>query len=317
MTNTDSSNRRPRIILDCDPGHDDAVAIVVAARYTDLLGITTVAGNAPLDRTTYNARVMRDLLGIDVPVHSGADRPLVQAAQHAAFVHGESGLDGADLPPPTTPLDGTDAARFIVETCRENPGTWLVPVGPLTNVALALRTAPDLAGRLGGISLMGGGTFGNRTVMAEFNVWADPEAAVAVFESGVPLVMAGLDVTHQFQATPERIADVRAIGGTLATVLADLFVFFSETYIGRHDEGTMEGAAVHDPLAVLALTHPDLFERQRHHVAVETGGRLTRGMTVIDRRFLRERADANCEVLIAVDDIAGFTLVTDAIAAFS
>jgi inosine-uridine nucleoside N-ribohydrolase len=317
MTNINSSDRRPRIILDCDPGHDDAVAIVVAARHTDLLGITTVAGNAPLDRTTYNARVMRDLLHIAVPVHSGADRPLVRAAQHADFIHGESGLDGADLPPPTTPLDGTDAVRFIVETCRENPGTWLVPVGPLTNVALALRTAPDLAEHLGGISLMGGGTFGNRTTMGEFNVWADPEAAFAVFESGVPLVMAGLDVTHQFQATPERIAEVRAIDGTLATVLADLFVFFSETYLGRHDEGAMEGAAVHDPLAVLALTHPDLFERERHHVTVETQGHLTRGMTVIDRRLLRERHAANCDVLTTVDDDAGFALVTEAIAAFS
>ena len=238
---------RPSIILDCDPGHDDAVAIVVAARHTDLLGITTVAGNAPLERTTYNARVMRDLLGLDVEVHSGAERPLVAEPKHSGFVHGASGLDGADLPAPTRDLDGTDAVGFIVETCRSNEGTWLVPVGPLTNIALALRTAPDLHRRIAGISLMGGGTFGNREPVAEFNVWADPEAAAVVFDSGVPLVMAGLDLTHQFVTTPELIARLRSLPGRLASVLGDLFVFFSDNYISRHDEG-MLGAAVHDPL---------------------------------------------------------------------
>ena len=306
-----------RIVLDCDPGHDDAVAIVVAARYADLAGITTVAGNAPLEQTTYNARVMRDLLAVDVPVHAGADRPLVGELQTAAFIHGKSGLDGADLPTPTTPLDGTDAAAFISAACRDRPGTWIVPVGPLTNVAHALRSDPALAEHVAGISLMGGGTFGNRSPVAEFNIWADPEAAEIVFESGVPLVMAGLDVTHQFQATPDRIRRLAAIEGPLAETLAGLFTFFSRTYLDRHRPGTMEGAAVHDPLAVLALTHPHLFARQARHVTIETTGSRTRGMTVIDRRLLREVPPPNCEVLTDVDDAAAFDLVLDAVASFT
>jgi inosine-uridine nucleoside N-ribohydrolase len=306
---------RPRILLDCDPGHDDVVAILVAHHAADLVGITTVAGNAPLDRTTYNACVMRDLLGLAAPVHSGASRPLVAPALSATFVHGESGLDGADLPPPRRGADGTDAVGFIVDTCRAAEGTWLVPTGPLTNVALALRAAPDLADRIAGISLMGGGTFGNRDTMSEFNIWADPEAAAMVFDSGVPLTMAGLDVTHQFLVTHERIADVDAIaaetGSKLASVLADLFRFFADNYISRHDD--LAGAPLHDPLAVMALTHPQLFASTLRHVAVETRGQLTRGMTVIDRRQIRPRPDPNCRVLDAVDADAAWQLVVDAV----
>ncbi len=307
----------PRVLLDCDPGHDDAMAIVAAARYTELVGITTVAGNAPLDRTTHNALVMRDLLGIDVPVHAGSARPLVAEAHAAAFVHGESGLDGADLPAPTTPLDGTDAVGFIIDTCRAIDDVWLVPVGPLTNIALALRTDPDLAQRIAGISLMGGGSFGNRTPTAEFNVWADPEAAAIVFGYGGPLVMAGLDVTHQFEATAERIATIEALPGVLAAVLADLLGFFSRNYLSRHDPGTVRGAAVHDPLAVFAVTHPDLFRRAARNVTIETRGEHTRGMTVIDQRTITARSAPNCDVLTAVDDRAVFDLLLSAIAHFS
>jgi len=309
------STRLP-VILDCDPGHDDAIAIVVAARHCDLLGITTVAGNSPLANTTRNAIVVRDLLRIDVPVHAGAARPLVAEAQHAENVHGVSGLDGSDLPPPSGPPASEDAVRFIVDTCRAHPEpVWLVPTGPLTNIALALRAAPDLASRIAGISLMGGGTFGNRTAVAEFNIWGDPEAAAIVFAEGTPLVMCGLDVTHRFQATPERIERVRALPGHLAAVLADLLGFFSGTYVSRH-EG-MAGAAVHDPLAVLALTHPELLTTRQAHVAVETRGELTRGMTVIDQRHLLERPAPTCTVATDVDADAAFDVVVDAIGHFS
>jgi purine nucleosidase len=306
-----------RVLLDCDPGHDDAVAIIAAARYAELVGITTVAGNAPLERTTYNARVMRDLLGIAVPIHSGADRPLEVEAVAGPHIHGQTGLDGADLPAPTTPLDGDDAVSFIVETCRRTEGTWLVPTGPLTNIALALRAAPDLPERVAGISLMGGGTFGNRTAVAEYNIWADPHAAAIVFAYGGRLIQAGLDVTYQFQATPERIAAVRAVPGRLAAVLAELFEFFSAAYLRRHDPDSIRGAAVHDPLAVLAVTHGELFERIERHVAVETSGELTRGMTVIDQRLLVERPAPNAEVLVGVDADAAFGLVLDAVTHFS
>ncbi|MEI8393046.1 MAG: nucleoside hydrolase, partial [Actinomycetes bacterium] len=166
----------PSIILDCDPGHDDALAIVVAARHTNLLGITTVSGNAPIESTTYNALVMKDLLGLDVPVHKGAMCPLVAEPQYATYVHGESGLDGADLPAPTSTIDSENAVEYIIDTCRATEGIWLVPTGPLTNIAMALRLAPDVGHRIAGISLMGGGTFGNRTTSAEFNIWVDPEA---------------------------------------------------------------------------------------------------------------------------------------------
>src|SRR3954471_13730738 len=227
---------RPTILIDCDPGHDDAIAIMLRARHADLLGLTTLAGNAPLRLTTRNALVMLDLLGrADVPVHSGADRPIVAPPVHADYVHGESGIDGADLPSPSREATSGDAVGFIIETVRANEGLWLVPTGPLTNIALALRAAPDLPDRVAGISLMGGGRFGNRTAAAEFNIWCDPEAAAAVFEYGGRLIMAGLHLSHQFQATPSRIESVRQVGGRLAQVLADLLVFFSKTYVNRHE----------------------------------------------------------------------------------
>lgn len=307
--------QRPKILLDCDPGHDDALAIVVAAQYADLVGITTVSGNAPIESTTYNALVMKDLLGLDVPVHRGAVRPLIAPAQYATYVHGESGLDGADLPSPTSTPDGFDAAGFIIDTCRSTEGLWLVPTGPLTNIAIALRLAPDIADRIAGISLMGGGTFGNRTTAAEFNIWVDPEAADIVFTYGRRLIMAGLHLTHQFRATQDRIDRVRALPGQLAAVLGDLMQFFTDTYMRRHHG--MDGGAVHDPLAILALTHPDLFESKRSHVVIELTGTHTRGMTLIDERDLKEVKDANCDVLMRVDAERAFTAMIDAIAAFS
>jgi inosine-uridine nucleoside N-ribohydrolase len=307
------TSARPAIILDCDPGHDDAVAIVLAAHLCDVLGITTVAGNAPLERTTYTARVMRHLLNLNTEVHSGADAPLVVPAAAAGYVHGESGLDGAELPEPTRPVDGTDAVGFIIDTVRTNPGCSLVVTGPMTNVALAITSAPDIVDLVAEISFMGGGTFGNRTTMAEFNLWADPHAAATVVRSGAPLVMAGLDVTHRFQATEPRITAVRAVGGTLATTLADLFDFFSENYRSRHDD--MAGAAVHDPLSVLAVCRPDLFTSTARFVDIVTDGEHTRGMTVIDRRTLLDRPVANCTVLDDVDADAAWQIVVDAVAA--
>ena len=162
---------------------------------------------------------------------------------------------------------------------------------------------------------MGGGTFGNRTAAAEFNIWADPDAAAMVFDYGGPLIMSGLDLTHQFQATPERIDLVRAVPGRLASLLADLLVFFSNAYVGNHVN--MRGAAVHDPCAVMALTHPHLFQRAERHVAVETRGRHTVGMTLIDERTLLERPDPNCAVLTSLDADAAFDVVVQAIASFS
>ena len=303
------------IILDCDPGHDDAMAIVVAARHTNLIGITSVSGNAPLSATTRNAIIMRDLLGLECPVHAGAERPLIREAQHATYVHGKSGMDGSNLPEPSGPPASHDAVGYIIETCRAQEGIWLVPVGPMTNIALALRAAPDLANRIAGISIMGGGRFGNRTAAAEFNLWCDPEAADIVFSYGGPLVMAGLDLTHKFQATPERIAMVRALPGTLAPILVALLDFFSGTYRSRHHN--IVGAPVHDPCAVMALTHPQLFTRRSAHVQIETHGTLTAGMTLIDDRDLKEVPAPNCDVLTGIDADAAWRVLVDAIAHFS
>ena len=286
--------------------------MVVAARHTELLGITTVAGNAPLDATTRNAIIMRDLLELECPVHSGANRPLTRPPRHAEYVHGKSGMDGAQLPEPSGPPASHDAVGFIIDSCRAREGVWLVATGPLTNIALALRAAPDLAGRIAGISLMGGGTFGNSTAAAEFNLWCDPEAAHMVFSYGGPLIMSGLDLTHRFQALPERVEAVRALPGRLAGVLADLFDFFSGTYRSRHHH--IEGAPVHDPCAVMALTHPQLFTRRRAHVEIEMHGRLTAGMTVIDQRDLKEVPDANCDWLTGIDAAAGWQVIVEAIA---
>jgi inosine-uridine nucleoside N-ribohydrolase len=304
---------QPNIILDCDPGHDDAFALIVAAKFCNVLGVTTVAGNAPLELTTRNARIILDLCGSTAPLHSGADKPLVQPPVFADYVHGKSGMDGAELPEPSRPADSTHAIDFIIDTVRSRNDVWLVPTGPLTNIALALTRAPDLAARLRGISLMGGGRFGNRTPSAEFNIWLDPEAAATVFMSGAPIVMAGLHLTHEFQSSPPRIAAVESAHPRVGPLLAGLLRFFSGTYVNRHVG--FEGAAMHDVCSVLALTHPDLFETSSKYVAVDLHGNHTRGMTVIDDRQLADRPSANATVLETIDADRGFSVIVDAVRA--
>ncbi|HEX7022416.1 MAG TPA: nucleoside hydrolase, partial [Trueperaceae bacterium] len=176
---------KPRVIVDCDPGLDDAIALMLAARYCQPLGITTVSGNVGLTHTTRNALAIAELLDCDVPVHAGAERPLLVESGHSGYIHGETGLGATTLPAPRKHPASADAVRFIVDTARREEGVWLLALGPLTNIALALRSAPDIVGRLAGISLMGGSTsVGNVTPAAEFNIWADPEAADMVFASG-------------------------------------------------------------------------------------------------------------------------------------
>ena len=303
----------PNIILDCDPGHDDAFALIVAAKFTNLLGVTTVAGNASLELTTRNARIILDLCGSTAPLHSGANRPLIAPPVFADYVHGKSGMDGAVLPEPSRPADSTAAIDFIIDTVRSRDDVWLVPTGPLTNIALALTRAPDLARRIAGISLMGGGRLGNRTPTAEFNIWLDPDAAATVFTCGAPITMAGLDLTHEFQASPERIALVHDAHPRLGPLLAGLLRFFSDTYINRHVG--FVGAAMHDVCSVLALTHPALFTTSSKHVAVDVYGNHTRGMTVIDDRKLVDRPTPNTTILETIDADAGFAAIVAAVRA--
>ena len=305
---------RPKIILDCDPGHDDAVAILLAARHCELLAITTVSGNAPLHLTTANALLMCQLAGLDLPVHSGADRPLLVPAAHAPRAHGHTGLDGPPRPEVHRTAAGNDAVSCIIETVRAHDDVWLVPVGPLTNVALAIRQAPDIVERVARISLMGGAVGpGNVTPAAEFNIWADPHAAQIVFSSGVPLMrMAGLNLTHQLCVGPEVIAALRASGATVPTFVAGLFDFY---LAGYRERAGLEAAPLHDPCAVLAVTHPELFEFGARHVDVETSGEHTRGMTIADERPGTE-ATPNCEVAYRIDAEAALELVVDAVRSY-
>ena len=291
---------RPAIILDCDPGHDDAIAILAAARYCDLVGITTVSGNVELEKTTRNALVTCQIAGIAAPVHAGAARPLVAEPRHAQFIHGESGLDGPRLPDLERSTASDDAVRFLVDTVRSRDDLWLVAVGPLTNIALALRSAPDIAERLQGVAIMGGGiSFGNVTPAAEFNIYADPEAAKVVFDAPVRRVLAPLDLTHQLLIDEKAIARFRGSGTEAGRFAADMLDYYGDAY-ARAFSGRKEGP-LHDPCAVLALTHPQLFERERLHVTVETRGEHTRGMTLADRRGVRSDLAPNTEVLTRVD----------------
>jgi inosine-uridine nucleoside N-ribohydrolase len=307
---------RPTIILDCDPGHDDALAIAVAGRHTELLGITTVAGNVPLPLTTRNALAVVAVLGLDVGVHVGSPRPLVAEPRTAEFIHGASGLDGPALPATLPAPASHDAVGFIVDTVRARPGeVWIVATGPLTNVALALRTAPDLAERVAGIALMGGGVpWGNVTPAAEFNILVDPEAADVVFRCGARIVMAGLNVTHQWMVGAPTVERLRGQGRQGAGFCADLLAFYGASY-GRSYSGVAEGP-LHDPIAVLALTHPHLVEATPYHVVIELTGTHTRGMTVADLRGVQRAAPANVEVLTRIDAAAATEVLFETLAAY-
>jgi inosine-uridine nucleoside N-ribohydrolase len=272
------------IILDCDPGHDDAVALLLAAGNdaVDLLAVTTVAGNCSLELATINARRVAALAGLhDVPIAAGAAGPLRGELVTAPDIHGLTGLDGYDLVTGEAPLDARPALELLVATLEAaaEPVT-LVPTGPLTNVAQLLAARPDLRGRIREIVLMGGSTTrGNVTPAAEFNIFVDPEAAAAVFASGLPVTMIGLNLTHQARATREVLERVNAIRGEPARAVEGWMAFFGATYERVHGEFA---PPVHDPCTVALLIDPSLMRCAEAFVAVETEGRWTRGATVVD-----------------------------------
>jgi inosine-uridine nucleoside N-ribohydrolase len=304
---------REKLIIDCDPGHDDALALLLAHHVADVVGITTVSGNAPLPAVTRNALALVALIGAATPVHSGADRPLIGEPRHAAHVHGADGLGGTALPGPTADPAGQDAAGFLLEASRLHPGCWIVALGPLTNLALALDRDPMLIERVQGISLMGGSTAGgNATATAEFNVLADPEAADRVFRSGAVLRMCGLNLTHQFETSDDLVDTLRRRDSPQAAFAADAL-----TYLHDRME-VLRGsrrAALHDPCAVLAAVAPALFEFQPRHVAVELDGRLTRGMTVVDERPGPAVHVPNTEVAYRLDAAAAQRMLLAALGA--
>ncbi|WP_438975481.1 nucleoside hydrolase [Roseicyclus sp.] len=276
-----------KIIIDTDPGQDDAVAILLALASPDeiaVLGITTVAGNVPLALTEKNARIICELAGRpDIAVFAGCDRPLVQPLVTAEHVHGKTGLDGIALPDPTMPLQAAHAVDFIIDTLRAEPSgsVTLCPLGPLTNIATAFTRAPDIMARVKEIVLMGGAYFevGNITPAAEFNIYVDPEAAEIVFQSGVPLVVMPLDVTHKVLTTRPRIDAIRAIGSPVAHAVASWTDFFERFDMAKYGA---EGAPLHDPCVIAYLLAPGLFTGRHINVEIETTSALTRGMTVAD-----------------------------------
>ncbi len=307
-----TSAARPRLILDCDPGVDDAMAIIAASRWADLVGITTVAGNVALEHTTANACRLRSLLGLDVEVHAGADGPLFGRQEFARHVHGETGLGDVVLPEPDRGPDSAHAVEYLVEATRSEEGIHLVPIGPLTNVALALRADPSLADRVASITLMGGSALGvgNVSAAAEFNVFADPEAADEVFRCGARVTMLGLNLTHQVRMGAAHAAECRTIGTPVADAMAGLLEFYTVFHLAAEE---VADGPVHDPCAVLAVTHPELFTFEGRPVHVELTGTHTRGMTLVDERGPRTLEAGNCRVAYGVDADKVIALIMQAV----
>lgn len=307
-----------RIIIDTDPGQDDAVAILLALASPDeieVLGITAVAGNVPLPLTQRNARIVCELAGrTDVPVYAGCAAPLKRKLVTAEHVHGRTGLDGPDLPEPTMPLAEGHAVDFIIDTLRREPaGTvTLCPLGPLTNIATAFSRAPDIVERVARIVLMGGAYFevGNITPTAEFNIYVDPEAADIVFKSGAKIVVMPLDVTHKALVTKARNDAFRALGTPVGIAVAQMTDFFER--FDKEKYGSA-GAPLHDPCVTAYLIRPELFSGRHINVMVETGSDLTLGMTVADWWRVSGRA-ANATFMGDIDADGFFGLLTERLA---
>ena len=304
------------VLIDCDPGHDDAMALLLAlgSPELDVLGVTTVHGNQTLDKTTQNALKVLELAGrTDISVAAGAARPLVGEAAVAADVHGESGMDGPDLPDPTTAPVEAHAVEFLAQRllASDRPVT-LIPTGPLTNVALLLALHPRAAERIERIVLMGGAVAeGNVTPAAEFNIWVDPEAAARVFASGIDVTMVGLDVTHRALLTPAHAQSLRA-GGRIGAFTADLHAFYARFHADLYG---WDGAPVHDAVAVAHVIRGDLVRTEHRNVEIELGSPLCRGRTVVD---LWERTGRARNAHVGLDlDAEGFlSLLVERIGSF-
>jgi len=315
--NATENNLTQKIIIDTDPGQDDAVAILLALASDELevLGITVVAGNVPLAQTHLNARKIIELAGRpDIPVFAGCDRPLSRDLVTAEHVHGKTGLDGIELPEPTVQLQPEHAVDYIIRTLRdEDAGSViLVPIGPLTNIAMAFRRAPDIIDRVKQIVLMGGAYFevGNITPAAEFNIYVDPEAAADVFSSGVPLVVLPLDVTHSALTSKDWVAEMAALPSRCGPAVAGWTDFFER--FDKEKYGSL-GAPLHDPCTIAWILQPDLFKGRHINVEIETEGRFTAGMTVADWWKVTDR-EPNALFLREVDRDGLFALLSDRIA---
>ncbi len=309
-----------RIIIDCDPGQDDAVALFLAFASRDELdiaGVTTVAGNVPLELTQRNARMMCDIAGIDdISVYAGCNRPIQYELETAEYIHGKTGIDGVDVFEPRTPLAGGHAVSFIIDELlsAEPESVTLVPTGPLTNIATAIHREPGILPAIREIVLMGGAMreSGNRSPSAEFNILVDPHAADIVFRSGRPIVAMGLDVTHQVLSTRERVDRIAALDNAVAKATAGMLGFFHRYDTKKYGS---EGAPLHDPCTVAWLLEPDLFEGKHCNVSIETESPLTRGHTAVDFWHVTERP-LNTVWMHSVNADGFYELLTSRLARF-
>lgn len=309
-----------RIIIDCDPGQDDAVALFLAMASPDeleILGITAVAGNVPLALTQRNVRLMCDIAGQgDIPVFAGCDRPMVRELLTAEKVHGKTGIDGVEITEPETPLQEQHAVDFIVETLRaaEDESVTLVPTGPLTNIGTVIDRAPDVLAKIRQLVIMGGAMRegGNYSPSAEFNILVDPHAADIVFNCGRPITSMGLDVTHQVLSTRARVERIRQLGNPVAEATAGMLGFFE-----RHDSKKygVEGAPLHDPCTIAWLLAPELFDGKVCNLSVETASELTMGHTAIDFWHVTDRPH-NVNWIYSVDADGFYDLLTERLARF-
>ena len=304
-----------KLIIDCDPGQDDAVALLLAMASPDefeLLGITTVAGNVPLAKTARNARIICDLAGRDdVPVFAGCDRPMRRELITAENIHGKEGIDGMKVVPPETEIDTRHAVDFIADTLldAEPESITLVPTGPLTNIAAAIRRSPAMLEGVQEIVLMGGAMRegGNRSPSAEFNILVDPDAADIVFNCGRPVTAMGLDVTHQVLSTPERVARIRALGNPVAQAVAGMLGFFERFDTAKYES---DGAPLHDPCTIAYLLEPALFEGKLVNISVECESELTLGHTAVDFWQVTDRP-INARWVYSVDADGFYRLLTE------
>lgn len=304
-----------KIIIDTDPGQDDAAAIMLALgspEEIDLLGITTVAGNVPLSRTQTNARIVCEFSGRpDVKVFAGCDRPLKRPPVTAEYVHGPTGLDGPELFEPTMPLQAMNGVDFIIDTLRTHEaGTvTLCTLGPMTNVATAFQRAPDIIPRVKEVVMMGGAYFevGNITPAAEFNIYVDPEAASIVLKSGAPVTMMPLDLTHKVLTLKARVEKIRALGNRAGVALAEMLDFFERFDVEKYGS---DGGPLHDPTVIAYLIKPEIFSGRHCNVEIELNSELTVGMTVVDWWRVTKR-EKNAMVMKDIDAQAFFDLLTE------
>ena len=309
-----------KIVIDTDPGQDDAVAILLALaspQELDVLGITVVAGNVPLSLTEKNARIVCELAKRpDMAVYAGCDAPLRRPLVTAEHVHGKTGLDGPVMADPVMPLADKHAVDFLIETLRREPAgsVTICPLGPLPNIATAFERAPDIVARVAEIVLMGGAYFevGNITPAAEFNIYVDPEAADIVFSSGIPLVVMPLDVTHKALTTRPRIEAFRSLGNEVGRMVAEWTDFFERFDMEKYGS---EGAPLHDPCVIAYLLEPEMFSGRKINVEIETQSELTRGMTVADWWRVTGRAP-NATFMGDVDAAAFYALLTGRLARY-